>query len=412
MHALDYNLIANSYRIAPDVIGSGYYGKILLASHVCNPELKVAIKTLNKKDMLPGDIKQVKNEIQLLSRLDHPNICKYHETYESPNFMYIVMEYCQGTDLFSRLINKELPRLTEKECKEIFKQILLAVNHCHHNNIVHRDLKPENVMLSYDAEDQELGLSNGVEVKIIDFGLGRVFKQEESKELTAMVGTSYYVAPEVLEGKYSHSCDCWSLGVILYAMLSNHLPFPGANNSEVFKKIKTLPVRFRPTEFASVTEQAKDLILGLLERDTTKRLTCSEALNHLWFKGKGSERSRNDSGRQFLNIGSTLSGGMPGGTTISGTLHHKTGSTALNEGIVKKLKSYQKRSCLRQEALSVLVKLVDSQGDTLSIENTPEKKITQSNFNTPLKTSRPSQNSFFSPKSQIQELREVFSELD
>jgi hypothetical protein len=121
VHALDYNLIANSYRIAPDVIGSGYYGKILLASHVCNPELRVAIKTLNKKDMLPGDIKQVKNEIQLLSRLDHPNICKYHETYESPNFMYIVMEYCQGTDLFTRLTNKSLPRLTEKEVKEIFK---------------------------------------------------------------------------------------------------------------------------------------------------------------------------------------------------------------------------------------------------------------------------------------------------
>ena len=147
-NALDYRLIAHSYEISPDVIGTGYYGKVLLGHHKCNPELKVAIKTLNKKDMIPGDIHQVKNEIQLLSRLDHPNICKYHETYESPNYMYFVMEYCPGTNLFTRLTSKTLARLTESQCKEIFRKLLMAINHCHHNNIVHRDLKPENIMIS------------------------------------------------------------------------------------------------------------------------------------------------------------------------------------------------------------------------------------------------------------------------
>jgi serine/threonine protein kinase len=107
-HTQDYRLISHSYTIKPEIIGTGYYGKVLLGHNRYNPEIKVAIKSLEKSKMVGGDIKQVKNEIQVLSRLDHPNICKYFETYESPTYIYLVMEYCAGGDLFSRLTSRSV----------------------------------------------------------------------------------------------------------------------------------------------------------------------------------------------------------------------------------------------------------------------------------------------------------------
>jgi calcium-dependent protein kinase len=128
----------------------------LLGHSKTKPDLKVAIKTLEKKRIV-ADVLKVKNEIQILSRLDHPNICRYYETYESPNYIYLVMEYCQGGDLFHRLtkgittgttFSSEEQKIPEPAAKEIMQKLFLAINHCHCNNIIHRDLKLENIMLS------------------------------------------------------------------------------------------------------------------------------------------------------------------------------------------------------------------------------------------------------------------------
>lgn len=159
------------------------------------------------------------------------------------------------------------------------RKLFLAINHCHSNNIIHRDLKPENIMIS-SPQSEEFQTSD---IKIIDFGLGRVYNRHKEGLLTAVVGTSYYVAPEVLEGKYGFECDCWSLGVIMYVLLSGHLPFPGRDNAEVFIRIKGASVKFNHREFSNVSDSAKDLIKRLLNRDINSRYTCYQALDHPWF---------------------------------------------------------------------------------------------------------------------------------
>lgn len=162
------------------------------------------------------------------------------------------------------------------------KKLLSAVNHCHSNNIVHRDLKPENIMFMTPFTDQR----HIPELKIIDFGLGKLFQDAKQPSLSGVVGTPYYVAPEVLDGKqkYGIACDCWSLGITLYVMLSGHLPFSGKRHREVFDKIKNAPLRFDSLrEFRTVSHHAKNLISGLLEKDPKKRLTCGQALKHEWF---------------------------------------------------------------------------------------------------------------------------------
>jgi|LauGreDrversion4_2_1035121.scaffolds.fasta_scaffold461103_1 serine/threonine protein kinase len=143
------------------------------------------------------------------------------------------MEHCGGGDLYTKIATSKDKRFSEPVAREVFKKLLGAVNHCHINNILHRDLKPENIMFSTEFSD----LDKPTELKIIDFGLGKQFDKDSN--ISGVVGTSYYVAPEVLERKtYGASCDCWSLGVILYVILSGHLPFPGRKHKEVFAKIK------------------------------------------------------------------------------------------------------------------------------------------------------------------------------
>lgn len=112
----------------------------------------------------------MKTEIQILSSLDHPNICRYYETYESPNYIYLVMEYCAGGDLFSKL-TQSTQKFNEAYVRELMRKLFLAINHCHSNNIVHRDLKPENIMFGSDVDDD----TYSTDIKIIDFGLSRVY---------------------------------------------------------------------------------------------------------------------------------------------------------------------------------------------------------------------------------------------
>ena len=154
-----------------------------------------------------------------MASLDHPNIVKYYETYESPNYLYLVMEHCQGGELFKQL-TEDRAQFTEEKAAHIMRSLFLAVNHLHSKGVAHRDLKPENVM--YGSDDR---------IKIIDFGLSKHTVQQNgaSNKFKTVVGTPYYLAPEVLHGDYSKECDCWSLGVIMYVIISSYLPFHGKN---------------------------------------------------------------------------------------------------------------------------------------------------------------------------------------
>jgi len=207
------------------VLGSGSFGKVFLATATNDPNFKVAIKAIPKKK-LGKNLKAIKQEINILWKLDHPNIVKYHETYENDEFLYIVMEYCSGGDLFDLITKRSKGEpLKESVIAEIMKDLLLAINHCHENKVVHRDIKAENVMVGEDGT-----------IKLIDFGLSCQNTSKQSK-MSDIVGTPYYVAPEVLKGNYSSKCDLWSLGVLFYILLSGYLPFNGETASDVYEKV-------------------------------------------------------------------------------------------------------------------------------------------------------------------------------
>ena len=154
----------------------------------------------------------------------------------------------------------------------MIKQVLGAVAYCHDSNIVHRDLKPENVLI-----DKELGNS----LKIIDFGTSIEIKQGEL--LTTTHGTSYYIAPEVLNKKYNEKCDVWSVGVMLFILLSGKPPFDGADDNEITENVKIGKYKFDGKQWKKISDDAKDLIKQMLELKYEKRISARECLRHPWF---------------------------------------------------------------------------------------------------------------------------------
>lgn len=165
------------------------------------------------------------NEVTILQTLDHPNIVNYYETYDDHKYLYLVMQNCSGGELFDSIerFEKKGKPYSEKMAAETIQKCLGALQHCHAMNIIHRDIKPENIM--YDANEN---------VRLVDFGLAK-----QTKAVLDMVaGTPYFMAPEVIDGHYGQKCDIWSLGVVLYMLVSGQLPFNGFSKPEVYGKIK------------------------------------------------------------------------------------------------------------------------------------------------------------------------------
>lgn len=161
-----------------------------------------------------------------MKTLDHPNIIKLYEVYEDSKNVYLVMEVCEGGELFDRIIEKGC--FTEIEARRVFTQIVQTINYCHSKGIAHRDLKPENFLLLTKHDESP--------IKVIDFGLSTNFDQKSNMKTKA--GSPYYISPEVLEGKYDQSCDIWSLGVILYILLSGTPPFYGENDGKILEAVR------------------------------------------------------------------------------------------------------------------------------------------------------------------------------
>mmetsp|Transcript_37965 Transcript_37965/g.37464 ORF Transcript_37965/g.37464 Transcript_37965/m.37464 type:complete len:190 (+) Transcript_37965:68-637(+) len=177
------------YKISNKVLGSGGFGKVFEASLVNDKTHKAAIKVISKKK-LEGVVEEIFDEIAVLKNLDHPNIVKYIEMFENSDYLYIVTELCEGGELYSYIHDKVSKdgNFKESEAADIMKMLLMAIVHCHSYKIAHRDIKPENIMLNKEGH-----------VTLIDFGLS---KQKDIKGMKSVVGSPYYVAPEVLEGEY------------------------------------------------------------------------------------------------------------------------------------------------------------------------------------------------------------------
>jgi serine/threonine protein kinase len=191
------------YTIDPNALGKGAFGKVFQAQSITDESFKVAIKVLTKTNMSEKDIEELGSEVQILNQLDHPNIVKYYEVYEDKKSLYLVMEYCSGSNLYEKLTYQGV-KYSEVDCAKMAQQLLLALHHCHSSKITHRDIKLENIMVTDDSA-----------MKLIDFGLSKTATKEEL--MKSMTGTPYYMAPEVFEDEiYGSEVDLWSLGVVLF----------------------------------------------------------------------------------------------------------------------------------------------------------------------------------------------------
>jgi serine/threonine protein kinase/Ca2+-binding EF-hand superfamily protein len=217
-------------------------------------------------------IEDVRREVKILRALTgHENLVHYYDACEDNLNVYIVMELCEGGELLDRILSRG-GRYSEEDAKVVVQQILSIVSFCHLQGVVHRDLKPENFLFSTKDEHAQL--------KAIDFGLSDFVKPDE--RLNDIVGSAYYVAPEVLHRSYSMEADVWSIGVITYILLCGSRPFWARTESGIFRAVLRADPSFEELPWPSVSTQAKDFVKRLLNKDLRRRMTASQALMHPW----------------------------------------------------------------------------------------------------------------------------------
>ena len=263
--------LEDKYEIIKE-IGSGGFSRCLQVKNK-NTGLLYACKELPKKKL--SDYEGLMREVNLMIQLDHPNIIKLYEVYETDKNIYLIMELCTGGELFDRIVeNTESGvQFTEKQAADIFKQMMSAINYCHKNGIVHRDLKPENLLYLNKDENSP--------IKVIDFGMSKRF--DSKNFMSEKVGTAYYISPEVLQGKYDEKCDIWSAGVILYIIICGYPCFNGEDDDEIFAAIQKGKIVFPSPEWDSISNDARELIKKMCS-PPNKRLTASQVLEETWVK--------------------------------------------------------------------------------------------------------------------------------
>ena len=256
------------------MLGNGSFGKVRLYRDKNYKELLFAIKTLKKEGITSYHFSLLKQEVDILSNMDHPNIVKYFGIFEDDYFIHIVMEYLKGQDLSKIISLKNYTDFNENQMGQIIHQLLKALSFIHSKNIIHRDIKPENILFS----DKR----NIFSLKLIDFGLA-TFQEQEKKT----AGTPMYMSPEMVDGKGTYVSDIWSVGVVVYQMVTGKLPFDGGENDEnqiLYEHIKNDEYNKEKLNNVECSDDVKDFIDKALQKDIKKRMTVQEALNHPWIK--------------------------------------------------------------------------------------------------------------------------------
>ena len=297
------NEVYNIKKSKEASIGRGNFGVIVPAQDKLTGQVR-AIKIINKEELLKKDphLDLLENEFNIMLTLDHPNIVRLYEVYEDPKYMYLVIEYLKGKNLFETLINEEF-QMTESNVRDIFFQIVKGMQYLHKNGIVHRDIKPENIMFVSPGSNK---------IKIIDFGVSKYFfgPDQPDKQITlrTQTGSLYFMAPEIMQGKYDYYCDIWSAGVVLYSLLAGVPPFFDMDPHLVLKKIKNVDYDFNHEIFKEVSPLVVDLIKHMLVARET-RLTTDKILEHEWMKIELKDKKFTNSASMLKKfyLGKTLS---------------------------------------------------------------------------------------------------------
>ncbi|EOA26799.1 hypothetical protein CARUB_v10022894mg [Capsella rubella] len=268
---------ASHYEIDGEV-GRGHFG------YTCSAKGKkgslkgqeVAVKVIPKSKMTTAiAIEDVSREVKILRALTgHKNLVQFYDAFEDDENVYIVMELCKGGELLDKILQRG-GKYSEDDAKKVMVQILSVVAYCHLQGVVHRDLKPENFLFTTKDETSPL--------KAIDFGLSDYVKPDE--RLNDIVGSAYYVAPEVLHRTYGTEADMWSIGVIAYILLCGSRPFWARTESGIFRAVLKAEPNFEEAPWPSLSPDAVDFVKRLLNKDYRKRLTAAQALCHPWLVG-------------------------------------------------------------------------------------------------------------------------------
>ncbi|CAI0557014.1 unnamed protein product [Linum tenue] len=268
--------LANRLEVGEEV-GRGHFG------YTCSAKIRkgdrkgqqVAVKVIPKSKMTTSiAVEDVRREVKILKALaGHSNLVQFYDAFEDSDNVYIVMELCVGGELLDRILARG-GKYPEDDAKAVMVQILNVVSFCHLQGVVHRDLKPENFLYTSKEETSEL--------KVIDFGLSDYVRPDE--RLNDIVGSAYYVAPEVLHRSYSTEADVWSIGVIAYILLCGSRPFWARTESGIFRSVLKADPNFDEASWASISPEAKDFVKRLLNKDPRRRMTATQALSHPWLR--------------------------------------------------------------------------------------------------------------------------------
>ncbi|XP_016464261.2 calcium-dependent protein kinase 17-like isoform X2 [Nicotiana tabacum] len=267
--------VRTTYTIGKE-LGRGQFGVTHLCTHKQTGE-QFACKTIAKRKLVnKEDIEDVRREVQIMHHLTgQPNIVELKGAYEDKHSVHLVMELCAGGELFDRIIAKG--HYTERAAASLLRTIVQIVHTCHSMGVIHRDLKPENFLLLNKDENAPL--------KATDFGLSVFYKQGDV--FKDIVGSAYYIAPEVLKRRYGPEVDIWSIGVMLYILLCGVPPFWAENENGIFNAILRGHIDFSSDPWPSISGGAKDLVRKMLTIDPKQRLTAMQVLNHSWIKEDG-----------------------------------------------------------------------------------------------------------------------------
>ncbi|CEM08855.1 unnamed protein product [Vitrella brassicaformis CCMP3155] len=325
-------------------LGQGQFGLVFKVRDRVSGHLRCC-KSIAKSRVLPSvSVEQVATEITILRQLDHPNIVRLNECFEDQNHLYLIFELIEGYDLLQVLLkmSREGKSFSERKARRLMRSVMSALAHCHSRRVMHKDLAPNNIMILKDTNSNSSGgdtsssssSSEGKEkgeerssgkgkkdekrglptleqlkdfkesnIKVIDFGLSEMFIPGQMSTMEA--GTPYYMAPEVFRRHFNYKCDVWSGGILLYLLLTGHLPFDAPSKEEFIRLVASSAPPFPDSLFGHISDQAVQLLSSMLDKDVNRRPTASQVLSHPWFALSGTSQDPvlQHEGRRMSRVG-------------------------------------------------------------------------------------------------------------